>query len=163
MNISPDLKYALLALDSYNRGYGAGIGDSPNGLGETGEFAGGTILNREQFGIDSKKLDEWGEAGFFAVADKIDGQTIISYRGTDVFNDDNIPDVGASDVVNGWFAAINPNGTNRALPDSALTGFSASEYSLSGQAVIAFRDTNFLSSPSPSAMGLPRGRDLRAG
>ena len=29
MNISPDLMLAILAMDSYNRGYGAGVGSIP--------------------------------------------------------------------------------------------------------------------------------------
>lgn len=81
-----DLMLAILAMDSYNRGYGAGLGDGVNvdgqgndtdGLGEAGKQVGtATVLN--------VPLPQGAEAaGFYAVAYQWNGQTVISYRGTD--------------------------------------------------------------------------------
>ncbi len=99
MSISTDLTYAILAMDAYNRGYEAGLSDTgqtndPDGLGEVGSIGGVEILNRTTFGVDSNKLDEWKAAGFYAIAYEVDGQTVISYRGTDDF---------VTDVPNGYW------------------------------------------------------------
>jgi len=84
-------------MDSYNRGYGAGIGDGENvvdgvdadGLGEAGKQVGGATV------IDVDLPDGAQAAGFYAVAYEITdgsaieglntGDTVISYRGTDNF------------------------------------------------------------------------------
>lgn len=71
-----DLIYAILAMDSYNRGYGSGIKD----LGETGSKAKigaySILQNISQSG--------WQSAGFYALAYKHadTGEVVISYRGT---------------------------------------------------------------------------------
>ena len=71
-----DLIYALLALDSYNRGYGAGI----NGLTENDTV--GT------WSISTTSTDEFQQdafnAGFYAIAYRnTANEVVISYRGTD--------------------------------------------------------------------------------
>ena len=100
-NISKDLLLAILALDAYNRGYGAGISDLSQ-KSETKVGPARIITNAE------KELGE-GEAqsaGFYAIAYELDkaveglpkGSVIISYRGTDdygVFSLDN-------DIWGGW-------------------------------------------------------------
>lgn len=96
MTISNELFLAILAMDSYNRGYGAGLGDGVNvdgqgvdvdGLGEAGAQIGtATVLN--------VPLPEGSEAaGFYAVAYAWNGQTVISCRGT---NTDPMPLVWSS-------------------------------------------------------------------
>ena len=75
MNVSPNLMYAILSMDSYNRGYNAGI----SGLGSIGSQIGLATV-----GKDSSQLLSAGEdfgAGFYAVANNYDGGTVISYRG----------------------------------------------------------------------------------
>jgi hypothetical protein len=82
-NSNPDLFRAILAMDAYNRGYGAGmksVGSGPN-EGLTGTRIGvATIGIASSSEIGSNQL----EASFFAQAYNLDnGPTIISYRGTD--------------------------------------------------------------------------------
>ena len=89
MTISKDLFLAILSMDSYNRGYGAGI----EGLG--GE---GTQIGAATLGKDAEQLLDQGSAqaaGFYAIAydvkasgvEGIDSDTtVISYRGTDTPN-----------------------------------------------------------------------------
>lgn len=38
--MNPILMKAILAMDSYNRGYDAGLGDAVNGLGGVGSYLG---------------------------------------------------------------------------------------------------------------------------
>ncbi len=76
-----DLFLAILAMDSYNRGSGAGLNDGgggdSDGLGEAGSQIGtATVLNIP--------LPQGSEAaGFYAVAYATQYGTVISYRGTD--------------------------------------------------------------------------------
>ena len=79
MTISPELFTAILSMDSYNRGYDAGIA----GLGESGQIGNATILTRVDSGISNEQHLEWQAAGFYAVAYQWNGETVISYRGTD--------------------------------------------------------------------------------
>jgi hypothetical protein len=78
-----DLFLAILAMDSYNRGYGAGI----SGLNENGDIGNATI---RVFSVDEQ--DGWQAAGFYAIAYDMTGvagftadERVISYRGTDCF------------------------------------------------------------------------------
>lgn len=73
--MNPDVFLSLLALDSYNRGYGQNVG----GLGNTGMIGNATILAQSDINEGSAEV----EAGFYAIAYDWNGQTIISYRGTD--------------------------------------------------------------------------------
>jgi hypothetical protein len=97
MTISKDLFLSILAMDAYNRGYGAGIDDPSVGTGlgvsndsHTYHIGNATIVR------DAEQLLDQGAAqaaGFYSVAytleeavgegpDQIaDGTTIISYRG----------------------------------------------------------------------------------
>ncbi|MEM7461741.1 MAG: hypothetical protein AAF362_03595 [Pseudomonadota bacterium] len=84
MSMSDDLMLAILAMDSYNRGYSAGI----SGLGvsdasNTYKLGEATIINDSRVIVDENgnQLDE--AAGFYAVAYELNGQKMISYRGTD--------------------------------------------------------------------------------
>lgn len=76
MAISDNLVRAILAMDSYNRGYEPGI------LGLGGKDTG---IGKATVGDDSSVLGAGvAEAdSFYAVAYDLNGETIISFRGTD--------------------------------------------------------------------------------
>jgi len=91
-----DLFLAILAMDSYNRGSGAGINDGgsgdTDGLGASGQIGTATInFDSGVLTSGGVRLDE--PAGFYAVAYTMSGgstieglapgTTVISYRGTD--------------------------------------------------------------------------------
>ncbi|MDZ5696880.1 hypothetical protein [Chelativorans sp. M5D2P16] len=103
MSIHKDLFLAIISMDSYNRGYNAGLSDGKHinngidyGLGDTVGTQIGTakIIRRSDSDPNSFEVN----AGFYGVAYEWNGQTIISYRGTD---DDDVFDT-ASDIWNGW-------------------------------------------------------------
>lgn len=73
-----DLFLAVLALDTYNRGYDASL----KGLSEDGALGTATI---REFKLGEQ--DGWEDASFYAIAYEWNGETIISYRGT------NFPDL----------------------------------------------------------------------
>lgn len=87
MPISKNLLLAILSMDSYNRGYGAGISDGgendSDGLGKSG-FIGSAIIVARSNDID---YQEWQDAGFYSIAYDTDYGTVISYRGTDNASD----------------------------------------------------------------------------
>jgi hypothetical protein len=75
MTISADLFRAILAMDAYNRGYNAGVNVAGPQIGNAVLSANSQILGT---GVDVA-------ASFFAQAYTLaNGQTVISYRGTDV-------------------------------------------------------------------------------
>ena len=107
MSISKDLLLAILSMDSYNRGYEAGItdgltgvgkdikevkDDDPDGLGDSsdGSIHIGPATIKENLD-DAGIATQAQSAGFYAIAYKLDKAvedlpahtTIISYRGTD--------------------------------------------------------------------------------
>lgn len=84
------LMKAILAMDSYNRGYGQGI----DGLsGEKGTKIGNATVYQQS---DTAENDPGVQAGFYAIAYDYNGQKVISYRGTDDL-------IGTdSDIGNGW-------------------------------------------------------------
>ena len=81
MTISPELMQAILSMDSYNRGYNAGIvfGADPtnseaiNGITKLGE----AVVYRSLGNEPAQSI------GFYAIAYSYGGSTVISYRGTD--------------------------------------------------------------------------------
>ncbi len=92
--LNSDVMLAILAMDSYNRGYGSGVGglDVDPGLTKIGSatitYDSTTVLGI----VDTQR------AGFYDIAYSDNGETIISYRGTDT--------TGAAalinDIVYGW-------------------------------------------------------------
>ena len=77
MRISPELMLAILAMDSYNRGYNQGI----SGLGGTGTSIGTAVLGTSS---NTAERSDAVTASFFAQAYTLaSGETVISYRGTD--------------------------------------------------------------------------------
>ena len=90
MAISSELMYAILAMDAYNRGYNPAI------------VLGGTNIGTATIGSDELLPEGSEAAGFYAVAYAWNGETIISYRGTDnpgLWADEI---AGGSDVWNGY-------------------------------------------------------------
>ena len=86
---------AILAMDSYNRGYAAGI-ELPGSDNEEVKIGAATIKDNSSDllggGADSA-------IGFYALAYNYNGSKIISYRGTDYpDNDTLIP----KDITHGW-------------------------------------------------------------
>jgi hypothetical protein len=95
MTISKDLYLAILSMDAYNRGYGAGISDGgendPDGLGLGGPIGSASIKTLDELGVSVADYAAWQTAGFYAVAytmgsggdvpDELRGRTVISYRG----------------------------------------------------------------------------------
>lgn len=79
-----DLFLAILALDSYNRGYGrrliVGDGAPVDPLGDIGQMLGLATITSQS---DTQSGTPGLEADFYAVAYEWNGETIISYRGTD--------------------------------------------------------------------------------
>ncbi len=100
--MSPELFYALLSLDSYNRGYGSGLDVAAVGPQFATSLGDATIgsTSTDLLGLYSTK-----KIGFFAQTYVIGGKTVISYRGTDNFGAGN-PVTGANDVVNGWITGL---------------------------------------------------------
>jgi hypothetical protein len=79
MALTQDLFMAILSMDAYNRGYGAGIEDEtlgsdglPDGLGEAGYRIGDAVVKDVDLPSGSQA------AGFYAVAYDWNGQTVIS-------------------------------------------------------------------------------------
>lgn len=88
MAISQDLMLAILSMDTYNRGYGAGVSDGnhvvdgiDHGLGDAinTQIRTATISSFSSSDPNSDAV----AAGFYAIAYTWNGQTVISYRGTD--------------------------------------------------------------------------------
>jgi len=78
MTSQEELFRAILAMDSYNRGYNAGIANLTSTLiGNAFISTDSSILVDE----NEERLDQ--PASFYAVAYDLDGETVISYRGTD--------------------------------------------------------------------------------
>lgn len=69
MTTSNELMYAILAMDSYNRGYGEGIKHGETAIGNAA-FVQDDISQEAQ------------AAGFYAAAYSYNNETVISYRGT---------------------------------------------------------------------------------
>lgn len=102
MAISLELMYAILAMDSYNRGYNPGITLTGTQVGNATIGVDSAVLNTDP--NDPNRIDQ--DAGFYAVAYHWNGETIISYRGTDNpgFWADEI--AGGSDVWNGYGTGV---------------------------------------------------------
>jgi len=79
MTISQDLFMAILSMDSYNRGYDAGIMLEDNSIGYA------AVEARDSY-VDDATYQNCQESGFYAVAYQWNGETVISHRGTDNAN-----------------------------------------------------------------------------
>jgi hypothetical protein len=93
MAVSKELLLAILSMDSYNQGYGAGLQHGQTQIGTATLLgpAGGIPLGQEA---------AWTAAGFYAAAYNTSYGKVISYRGTST---DTIG-ATATDIFNGWIA-----------------------------------------------------------
>ena len=78
MAINATLFKAILAMDSYNRGYGQGL-ILPNVVFGTTKIGNAIISNDS---LNTSATNGGVAAGFYAISYNYNGQTIISYRGT---------------------------------------------------------------------------------
>lgn len=101
MSISANLLNSILAMDSYNRGYSAGISFSAGDLQRLGDV----VLK------DVPLPKGYKAASFFAQAYTVGTQTIISYRGTDSF----------IDPLSGWITGAGAPGPQTALASAFYT------------------------------------------
>ncbi len=105
-----NLVNSVLAMDAYNRGYGAGISLTGTSLGNAVVIKDSNDLKDE----NGVRLDQ--PAGFYAVAYQVgEGPTaehFISYRGTDTFSND--PIAGGGDFTNGFGTGAGYAGTPQA-------------------------------------------------
>lgn len=84
---------AILAMDSYNRGYDAGLRLSSTNSDEIGLQIGlASVVAR----TDSVEGSDARSASFYAIAYTRGSETVVSYRGTDT-----IPFIG-TDAQTGW-------------------------------------------------------------
>jgi hypothetical protein len=84
--ISNELFHAILAMDAYNRGYGAKLTGLSDAVGT--KLGKATVIGSATDAAD----------GFYAIAYELNGKKIISYRGTD----DTTFFSTSSDLWNGW-------------------------------------------------------------
>ncbi|WP_299862495.1 hypothetical protein [uncultured Hoeflea sp.] len=119
-NMSKDLFLSILSMDSYNRGYSAGIAD----LSDDNE----TSIGNARIVRASSSLDTSPEvaAGFYAVAYQWNGQTVISYRGTDTLIDwtnlDPWSDTPCGDFCNAYLTGLGSSATAQAQRRRCLPG-----------------------------------------
>ena len=99
MAINGDVFRSILAMDSYNRGYDAGINLSGSSLGDA-------VLAKDstqEFGLPNTQA-----ASFSAQSYSWNGKTVISYRGT------NSPGM-LQNVLNGWPTGLGGADTPQAM------------------------------------------------
>lgn len=140
-----DLFLAILSMDSYNRGYGAGI----LGLSETGSIGNATIGANSSVLRDINNLRLDIPAGFYALAYDVSGvagfgagERVIAYRGTNPFS----LDATLRDVINGW---------------STFTGFGTnSQFGLARAFNKAVTRSDFLVGTGPLSNAVLTGHSL---
>ena len=101
-----DLFVAILALDSYDRGYDSNLTAS---LGS--QIGNATVKRDSSSLLDSNGNPIAQPSGFYAVAYDWDGTTVISYRGTNFDLTGGFNSAAAKDILNGWslFTGIGTN------------------------------------------------------
>lgn len=99
-----DLIYAILTLDSYNRGYGKGIsGPDVSTASQTTRIGNYTIDKKNASYVFS---DAAFDAGFYAIVYRMGDETVIAYRGTNAKGLSASATMGGSDVLNGYGLAL---------------------------------------------------------
>ncbi|MGB4057775.1 MAG: hypothetical protein WBK77_06800, partial [Alphaproteobacteria bacterium] len=116
MTVNSNLMKAILAMDAYNRGYGAGIDLRPrDSNGNLVLNPDGTIKQSDAAGtklgnalVYASKGDTAAQTvGFYGIAYNYGGETVISYRGTD-------NPLGLNgDFINGWVIAAGATSFNQ--------------------------------------------------
>ena len=127
MTISQNIMQAVLAMDSYNRGYDRRI---ELNAAEIGQYA----IANDSFNLGQDVFDNRRDQniGFFAQAYEHDGETVISYRGTDATLLDGVygwptgagePAAGQNIMALEFYRAI-AGSTDPRFADISLTGHS---------------------------------------
>ena len=96
-----DLLLAILAMDSYNRGYNQGLKFTQNSDNSGTAIGNAIVSNRSSSDTNSAAY----KAGFYAIAYDWQGEKIISYRGTDGL---------IRDAITGYGIALGTAGTTQA-------------------------------------------------
>ena len=86
MTMSKDLLFALLFLDAYDRGFGAGLEDRETGLTNEG-IGHARVVDRREVGVDVDVYDQWKEVSSHAEAYATSYGRVIAHRGTDSLAD----------------------------------------------------------------------------
>ena len=102
-----DLFTAILAMDSYNQGYGANLVTNASSIGNA------DVIARQAVGITDSAYQNWQSVGFYAIAYDTShvadygANTVISYRGTNT----TAPTEFAKDFLHGWslFTGVGSN------------------------------------------------------
>ncbi|MDX9783100.1 MAG: hypothetical protein RBT35_09085 [Bacteroidales bacterium] len=110
--LTSDLYKAILAMDSYNRGYASALDYGQTDIVNT--QIGKAYISATRGQADAVSI------GFYAIAYNLNGGTIISYRGTDLLTGDSEQGIG-SDVEFGY-------GIGGGFPDLAPQGDMAIEF-----------------------------------
>lgn len=98
MAVSNDLYYAVLAMDSYNR---QRVGEDPVAMVVPGTAVGNAQLRIAD--LQNGLPANYDSVGFFATAYDLNGDIVISYRGTDA--QAGIGDL-ADDIFGGWVSGV---------------------------------------------------------
>ena len=97
MSTSKDLLLAILAMDSYNQGYGKRIDHGKTQIGNATKKTDSTLVFTDP-NADPKDTPPDEAAGFYAVSYTTPYGKVISYRGTDDFSSFAF----ANDFISGW-------------------------------------------------------------
>lgn len=81
MSLQPELFKAILAMDAYNRGYDASIELNGTQVGNAAITTDSVLLGTTE--VNGETIDRHETIGFYALAYDYNGETVISYRGTD--------------------------------------------------------------------------------
>lgn len=93
MSMNKEVFLSILAMDSYQRGYAAGI----KGV-DSVKIGNAKLITRESRGVDAPAYATWQNIGFFTQEYEWNGETVISYRGTDFDAGNEL----VHDFVYGW-------------------------------------------------------------
>lgn len=92
-----DLFLSILALDAYNRGYGERLSFTGNSDDVGTQIGNATVSSQLDTSADSDAQD----ADFYAIAYDWNGETVISYRGTDNLGADAVSGYGVGAGISG--------------------------------------------------------------
>lgn len=112
VTVGDNLMRAILAMDSYNRGYAQGLRITPQDISDVGQFIGTARIVAQDISPTARS------AGFYASAYSWNGETIISYRGTDYDSDagdsDFLSTITSTDIWSGWTIGLGYAGAHQA-------------------------------------------------
>ena len=95
-----ELLHAILAMDSYNREYDAGIQVEGSQVGAA------TFRDHAASGIVEAEFSDWQAASFYAAAYTVGSEIVIAYRGSVELQDFLVPDLQL--ILNGSITSFIP-------------------------------------------------------